>query len=322
MQQYPASYQQRPPMPYPYPPQYRRPRRNWRTSCWGCLGGCFILLFLTASMCMVSTMVYVVSPPPTTNILILGVDTRADSGESTAISRTDSIMILSVNPENQKVSLLSIPRDLYINTPTYGYLRVNTVVREAELANEGTGMTELITALENTFGITIDGYTRLNFEAFVDVVNAVGGVKIDVKNRIEDYTYPTEDYGTMYIEFNPGEQKMDGETALIYARTRHGDDDYQRAARQQQVLSALMGKLTNPLNVYRWPAVMVAIWDNIETDMNAGNIITIAPGVALYGNSPDRIERLVIDRDYIMTVGGVPTPNVEAMQTWIDDHMK
>ncbi len=274
------------------------------------------MLALTMLMCMCGTLMYVVSPPPTTNILILGIDTRADSGESASIARTDSIMILSVNPKNQKVSLLSIPRDLFIETPNYGYLRVNTIIREAELANEGTGIEELTASLENTFGIQIHHYARLNFEAFVDVVDAVGGVKIDVPKHIEDYDYPTEDYGTMYVEFNAGEQKMDGATALIYARTRHGDSDYERAARQQQVFSALIGKLINPLHLYRWPAVSSAIWENVETDMNLGNIIQIFPGIALYGRSPDRF---VIDSSYI---GSGSTPDVESMKPWIESHMK
>lgn len=277
------------------------------------------MLAITMFMCMCGTMFYVVVPPPTTNILILGVDTRDDSGETADIARTDSIMIMSVNPSSRKVSLMSIPRDLFIDTPNYGYLRVNTVIREAELANEGTGVTELTTALENTFGIQIDHYVRLNFEAFVDVVDAVGGLKIDVKEQIKDYDYPTEDYGTMYVEFEVGEQKMDGDTALIYARTRHSDDDYHRAARQQQVVSALMGKLTNPFYIYRWPAVIVAVLDNLETDMHLGNMISILPGIGLYGRNPDRF---VIEREYLMDSGGYATPNVEAMQSWVDEHMK
>ncbi|KAB2903925.1 MAG: LytR family transcriptional regulator [Anaerolineae bacterium] len=299
----------------PYPPRRKKPS-GWRTSCYGCLTGCGVMLVLSMFMCICGTLTYIVSPPPTSNILILGIDNRTDSAEPDSIARTDSIMILSINPKKQKVSVLSIPRDLFIETPNYGYLRVNTIIREAELANEGTGIEELATSLENTFGIEIDHYARLNFEAFVDVVDAVGGVKIDVPKRIEDYEYPTEDYGTMYIEFDAGKQKMDGETALIYARTRHGDSDYDRAARQQQVISALIGKLINPLNVYRWPGLLNAVWDNVETDMNLGNMIAILPGIGLYGHNPDRF---VIDRDYIASGS---TPNVEKMRPWIESHMK
>lgn len=262
---------------------------------------------------------YAAAPPETVNILVVGIDARSGSGESDTLARTDSIMVLSVNPQNHEVSLFSLPRDVFIQSPTYGYLRSNTVVRNAELNQVGSGMAELVASMENTFGMEIHHYARVNFTAFEDVVDALGGVKIDVPKHIVDNAYPTEDYGTMRVEFFEGEQTMNGETALIYARTRHADDDYQRAARQQQVLEALFAKLSNPFHFYRYPAVLNALLQNIETDMTIADMAWVAPGILLYGNSPNQF---VVDRDYIYANGGEAYPVVDSIRPWIETHLR
>ncbi len=265
---------------------------------------------------------YAVAPPATVNILIVGVDARTGF-EADHLARTDSIMVLSLNPQNHEVSLFSLPRDVFIRSPRYGYLRANTVVRNAELQREGSGMGEMVASMEHTFGMEIHHYARVNFTAFEDVIDALGGVKIDVPKRIVDNAYPTADYGIMRIEFNAGRQTMNGETALIYARTRHADDDYQRAARQQQVLEALIGKLTNPLNAYRYPLVLNALVQNIETDMNLLEMLKAAPALLLYGNSRAHVNQFVVDRDYIYRGdNGEAYPNVEKIHPWIQAHTR
>jgi LCP family protein required for cell wall assembly len=288
----------------------------------GCCLGVVIATLLNALFLCLGLTVYVAAPPETTNILILGSDVRADSAEE-AIARTDSIMVLSVNPRQQQVSLFSLPRDVFIESPTYGYLRANTVLRNAELSQPGTGVSEMMTAMEYTFGIELDHYIRLDFEGFIEVVDALGGVEVDIPKAIVDRTYPTSDYGTMIIEFSAGQQTLDGEQALIYARTRHGDDDYQRAERQQQVIQAIFYRLANPLRLYRWPGVVAAVNRNIETDMNGLQLLTLAPGILLYGRSSAQIERLVLTRDYIVRgANGEAFPNVEALRPWFDSHMQ
>lgn len=286
----------------------------------GCLGLCFSFLFsllLGAS----GVALYAANPPEVTNILILGTDERPGTNES-QIARTDSIMILSVNPQNQHVSLLSLPRDVFITSPNYGLLRANTVVRNAELNTAGTGVQEMIASMELTFGIEIHHYVRLSFEAFVDVVDALDGVTIDVPKRIVDNSYPTADYGTMRIEFQQGKQHMDGENALIYARTRHADDDYQRAARQQQVLEALVSKLSNPLNLPRWPKMWWAFQQNVETDMHLGDWAMLSPGFLLYGRTPSQIEKMVIERENVVAGGGGVVPNMRTIEPWIVEHLE
>jgi len=250
----------------------------------------------------------------------LGSDARPGTQEE-QIARTDSIMVLSINHKKREVSLFSLPRDVFIQSPRYGWLRANTVVRNAELNIPGTGVDEMIASMEYTFGMQIDGYTRIHFDGFVDVVDALGGLNIDVPKRIVDNEYPTADYGIMRVEFLPGEQKMNGETALIYARTRHADDDYQRATRQQQVLQAMMGKLGNPLNWYRLPAVLGAVFTNFETDLSPREMLVTVPGMALFGR-PGQVQQFVVDRDYIYRgSNGEALPDRNRIAPWVQAHM-
>ena len=290
--------------------------------CSGCCLGA--VLFFGGIMCLFLTGIayYVILPPDPTNILILGSDARPNTGED-KIARTDTIMVLSINPKNHEISLFSLPRDVFIDSPQYGRLRANTILRNAELNEPGTGVDAMVEAMENTFGFKIDHYSRVSFEGFVDMVDALGGLNIDVPNHIVDYEYPTEDNGTMQIEFQPGKQHMDGETALIYARTRHADSDYERAGRQQQVVSAVIGKLVNPLNFYRYPGVIEAFASNFDSDLNPVQAAALTPAIVLYAYDTDKIERLVVDRDYVYGGGsGEALPNVDKIRPWVEAHMQ
>jgi LCP family protein required for cell wall assembly len=308
---YPHAHHQRPKS------SQLRPRR-----CCGCLAVAVLIFGIsTMLLCAGILLLYRVDPPPAVNILVLGNDARPGSAED-QIARTDSIMIVSIDPQNERISLLSVPRDLYVLSPNYGYVPVNTVVRNAEIDQAGTGVNEMILTLESTFQIEIDSYIRVSFEGFESVIDAIGGVNIDVPKHIVDNEYPTPTYGITRIEFFPGEQHMDGQTALIYARTRHADDDYQRAGRQQQVIDAVLTKMANPLNSRYMPQVWRAISSNIETDMSEGDGLKYLPAIILYGRNSSHIERLVIDRDYILPDGDVYAPNVALLNGWINEHLR
>lgn len=318
----PYAPSQPPPIYYPPPPRRRRRNHLWRNGCTGCCLGIGIFIGGMLFLLMGSLLAYRASPPPTTNLLILGSDARPGT-EDEKFPRTDSIMVLSFNAEKQTISLFSLPRDVFIESPKYGWLRANTVLRSAELDQAGTGVNEMIASMENTFGMDIDNYAQVSFQGFVDLVDALGGLTIDVPKHIVDETYPTGDYGTTHVEFQAGKQHMDGETALIYARTRHADDDFQRASRQQQVMSAVLGKIANPLNWFRLPAVWAAFSDNTETDLNLGEMLRLAPGILLDGRGSGQIEQLVVERENIYRgANGEAFPNVETIRPWIETYMK
>jgi len=289
--------------------QRRLPRRRYH----GCLTTGFIALLVLLFFCAASLAIYVVLPPSPLNILVMGLDSRGNEGTTT---RTDSIMVVGIHPATINVSLLSIPRDLFIEVPGYGWQRINTVNVLAEVEEPGTGPALLQTSIEQSFGFDVDRYVRLDFQAFVEVVDAVGGLNINVPNAIVDTQFPTADYGTMTVRFDAGWQHMDGETALIYARTRHSDDDYRRAERQQQVVSALARKLINPL---RWPAAWAALSRNVETDLSPFDFIPMLPPLIFSGG---QFDALVINRDYILPGDGFSYPNYDALEPWIDERFR
>jgi LCP family protein required for cell wall assembly len=252
-------------------------------------------------------LIEVIAPP--IDVLIVGLDARRNEGTMT---RTDSIMLLGVDTDELRVSLLSIPRDLFVNVPGYGMQRINTVNFLAEVNQRGTGPQLLSETIAANFGIQPDRYVRVNFEGFRALVDAVGGLDIYVENAIFDPAYPTDDYGTRTLRIDSGWQHMDGETALAFARTRHADDDYQRAERQQKVVRALARKLLIP--VY-WPPALFALSQHVETSLNPLDMVrTLPPLLVRFGE----IDRLVIDRDYIQgTQSGYAVPDYDKLSSWI-----
>ncbi len=281
------------------------PRVRQRFGCWQRI---LIALLIAPLTCAALTLLYVIVPPPPADILVLGLDARP--GESYA-TRTDSIILVGIQPRRMRVSLLSIPRDVFITVPGYGSQRINTVNVLGELEASGYGPELLSDAVSQNFNVGVDRYARLNFDAFVQMVDAVGGVTIDVPRVIVDNAYPTRDGGTISIRFEEGRQRMDGETALAYARTRHADDDYARAGRQQQVLSALGRKLANPLN---WPRAWWVLRQNMDTNMSIWYMGRYIPPVIFSGGSFDR---LVIDREYVVGASGGVAPNYALLEPWI-----
>lgn len=293
---YDDRHSQYPITPLPPPPPPRRPPRLRRRPGLGCLvtlfkiglaGTLFVLLFT-----MLFAGLYVIAPPPRTNILILGVDARPGEG---MITRTDTIILATVDPDQPYVGMLSIPRDLYVEIPGYGENRINAAHVLGESEQEGYGIDLAAQTVEQNFGVRVHRTLRLNFDGFVAIIDAAGGVTIDVPESFTDYEYPTPDYGTMTVSFDAGVQHMSGERALQYARIRHGSSDFVRAARQQQVIAALVRQLLHPANWWRIPGVYVAFVQNVETDLTLIDAALLAPAVLWVG--PDNMDRQVITQD-------------------------
>ncbi|GAB4508477.1 MAG: hypothetical protein OHK0046_01040 [Anaerolineae bacterium] len=271
------------------------------------LVGLPLFLLLTCGGCM---LIYLVLPLPPTDVLVLGVDARPGEGY---VTRTDSVILVGIQPPAQ-ISLLSIPRDVFISVPEYGLERINAVNVLGEMEQVGYGPELLKQSIALSFGVQVEHYVRLNFQAFEDLIDAVGGVTINVERAIVDDFYPTDDYNTQQVRFEVGEQHMDGATALIYARTRHSDDDYFRAERQQQVVEAFTRKLINPLT---WPAVLSVLTRAVDTDLSPFDMLRIAPAVLA---GAGQMERLVIDREYIRPIERGAAPDYEKLNPWIEAH--
>lgn len=273
---------------------YRRRRPGYRRS--SCLRFA-VMLFLSIAVGLAASgyVLWQLSKTlPRTNLLILGLDRRPGEGY---VVRSDTIVLTTVYPPDARIGLLSIPRDLYVDIPGQGSSRINTAHFWGENDAQGNGPRLAMQTVALNFGVAMDHYVRVDFAGFRAVVDAVGGIDIDVETAIVDDAYPTADYGTMRIEIPAGPQRMDGETALRYARTRHGFSDFYRAQRQQKVLVALAHRLLEPKVWPRLPAFYLAVMNNVDTDLTGKDLVLMAP--TLYRAGPDGIEHHVVD--YEMT---------------------
>ncbi len=254
-----------------------------------------------------------------TNVLILGLDRRPEQG---MMVRSDVVMLVTAQPQGPRLGLLSIPRDLYVEIPRYGDHRINTAHFWGEREGAGGGPGLAMETVAHNFGVSVNHYVRVDFEGFRAVVDAVGGVEIVVDRAIVDSAYPTDDYGTKRIEIPAGPQRMDGERALQYVRTRRGASDFERAERQQQVLKALMRQMMRPANWTRLPAVFLAVTEHVET--NLGPVEMVLLSVTALRMGEDGMEHHVIDRDMTRpwttpTGGAVLLPRWDVIDPLVED---
>lgn len=211
-------------------------------------------------------------------VLLLGVDQRS---QEAGPWRTDTMMLLTLDPTTVEAGVLSIPRDLWVPIPGYRDGRINTAHFLGDLYNyPGGGPALAIEALEYNLGIPIDYYVRVNFEAFVVLVDQIGGIDIYVEETIDDPLYPDNNYGYDPLHIEAGWHHFDGEMALKYARTRHATSDFDRAARQQQVLSAILDRVTSyellPELARNASSLYKTLQDSVLTDLALDQILALA----------------------------------------------
>ncbi|MEY3990880.1 MAG: hypothetical protein RI985_1961 [Chloroflexota bacterium] len=174
-------------------------------------------------------------------VLLLGTDRRPQ--ESTP-ARSDTIMIMRIMPEIQHISLLSLPRDLMVDIPGYGVARINAAHVYGDLYRSlGSGMSLATKTVSNVVGVPIDYTVVIDFQGFISAIDALGGVPVSVPKALYDANFPTMEYGIKEVSFAPGQNTMDGYTALVYSRIRHPDNDFERMTRQQAVLKGILLRL-------------------------------------------------------------------------------
>lgn len=257
------------------------------------------------------------------NILLVGIDRRP--GEA-FVSRTDSMMVISVNPETDSMSILSIPRDLYVQIPGYGQDRINTAMvygsREGDYLD---GAALAMQTVSSNLGIPINHFVMVDFGAFVRIIDLLEGIDVQVPYDINDSLYPDMNYGYDPLYIPAGMQHFDGETALKYARTRHADSDFNRAYRQQQVLFAARSKALSlgvGEMILRTPALYREVESGIRTDLSLEQIMRLAKTVSDIPS--DNMQNRVLDQDYVTsyrTPGGasVLLLNTEAAMPMIQE---
>lgn len=233
------------------------------------------------------------------NVLLLGIDRR---GGDDWTYRTDTIMVVGLDAEERGATILSVPRDLQLPIPGYGQDRINTANVYGYLYEYPGGGPGLLQAtVEANFGIAVDGYLMLDFRGFQDLVEALGGIEVDVPEPLHDTRYPDPRPGDPHayktIHFDPGVQHMDGQRALEYARSRMSTSDFDRAHRQQQILLALSEKALSPGAVPRWPALARIVIEAVKTDLDGGELLGLALLAARV--EPSNLDQAVLERPYV-----------------------
>ena len=194
-------------------------------------------------------------------VMIMGVDERTDD-----VGRSDTLMIATLDPDKNQAALLSVPRDTRVKIKGHGFDKIN-----AAYAYGGRKLTqETIESLLNTH---IDHYIKINVHGFTKIIDALGGIDIDVEKRMY-YEDPWDDDGGLYIDLQPGMQHMDGKTAITYVRYRDEEGDIGRIKRQQNFMKAVMDKLVSPTIIPKLPAIVSAVSDSVETDMSVSEILS------------------------------------------------
>lgn len=206
------------------------------------------------------------------NILLLGMAGKGKPGGEL----TDTIMIASLDIQNNKVALLSLPRDLYASVPDSRYsAKINSLYKYG--LNNDQGIEPLKKTLEKITDLKIDYYLILNFSGFEKFIDDIDGINVQVERDIYDPTYPGPNYSYETFELKKGFHTLDGATALKYARERHADPegDFGRAKRQQQVLQSAKNKVFSTktlLNPFAVSKMMDTLGDNLKTDLSLEEI--------------------------------------------------
>ncbi|HYO89397.1 MAG TPA: LCP family protein [Candidatus Limnocylindrales bacterium] len=265
--------------------------------------------------------------PRRLNVLVMGIDQR--TGEEGTF-RTDTMIVVSIDPVRKTVGMLSIPRDLWVDIPGYVPARINTANDLGDSGGyPGGGPALAARTVTETLGVNIDRYLRVNFDVFTEVVNLVApnGVEVCPAEPIDDDHYPDAGYGTITVHFDAGCQSLDAVRLLQYARTRATQgSDFDRAARQQEVIKALRDTVLNAGGIVNFIGQIPALWDSLSgsyvTDLTLEEIIALG---GLAQEIPrENIHSGVINNLYVdlaTTAAGdqVLIPRYDAIRSLMDD---
>ena len=203
-----------------------------------------------------------IMPPNKLNILIMGVDDRPKEDDP---GRSDTLMVMTLDTESKEASIISVPRDTRVRVKGLGWDKINHayLIGKHPLTRQTT---------ENFLGIPMDYYVKINLDNFGRIVDAIGGVTIDVEKRMQ-----YEDTWDHYvIDLKPGVQRLDGRTALQYVRYRDEEGDIGRVARQQKFIKAVIAEVSSPAIILKAPSLIREVFASLDTDLPISLMFGIA----------------------------------------------
>lgn len=212
-------------------------------------------------------------PDNLVRLLLVGFDRT--HGE---IGRTDAILVVVMDRTTGQVGVISVPRDLWVDIPGHEPGRINSVARIGErLKGPGEGLALLEQVLEEQLGLPVIGTIGLSFDGFIEIIDALGGVDVDVRCPIEDnFISPQSEGGYERLFLEAGSQRLDGGTALLYTRSRHGRSDTDRSYRQQAVLLGVKKRVLRPGALPRLPRLWKILANKAMTDLDLHQALSLA----------------------------------------------
>ncbi|WP_414631594.1 LCP family protein [Anaerovibrio lipolyticus] len=258
------------------PPIYRsKRRRKKKSNFWPMfLLLCAFAIAAVAGALFASSVLFDKQPakPEKTNlmtakdkiiVMIMGVDEREGD-----VGRSDTLMIATLDPKKKKAALLSIPRDTRVKIRGHGFDKIN-----AAYAYGGHALTQ--DTVEDLIGVHMEHHILINIKSFKKIIDAIGGVDINVEKRMY-YEDVWDDDGGLLIDLQPGLQHMDGDTAITYVRYRDEEGDIGRIRRQQKFMQAVMDKITSPSIIPRIPSIIKEVVGSVQTDLSVKQLIEFA----------------------------------------------
>ena len=230
------------------------------------LGAIFLLVGVVFAVWNGGTSLLDVVAKNRINILVLGVDERADD-----VGRSDTSFVVTLDTEAKKITVLSIPRDSRVKIAGHGWDKFNHA-----FAFGGLPLSK--STAENLLGVSIHYTVTIDFKGFMRMIGALGGITIDVEKRMR-YSDPYDDDGGLVIDLYPGVQRLSGKEAIKYVRYRDEEGDIGRVARQQKFLKALLKELASPQTVVRLPELAKEFYGAVKTDMPLSKILKLLPAV-------------------------------------------
>lgn len=217
-------------------------------------------------------------------ILLMGIDSTDEVLSKNAIANGDTLILITFNPKTLNATMISIPRDSYVPIACWSGNPENKITHAAAYGNDC-----MINTIQNYFDIDIDYYAKINFKGLVKLVNAVGGVEVDVPQRLctDDSSRGAE------ICIQPGHQKLDGEQALVFARNRKqlANGDFGRAQHQQEIIMALINKMKTIKDVSTFMDILNTISNSLDTNLTTKQIL------AFYNVGKDIIKKSLSSDD-------------------------
>ncbi|WP_176759056.1 LCP family protein [Alkaliphilus peptidifermentans] len=247
-------------------------------------------------------------------VLLYGVSARKKLYDR---GRSDTMMIALIDTQQKKVALISMPRDSYVDIPGHGMNKINAAYPKG-------GSALMVETIENWLDTELYGFISIDFEGFIELVDLMGGVEVEVTRRME-YNDPTD--GTN-IRLSPGRQVLDGKNALDFVRFRQSNDgrhssDYDRMKRQQEALSSLAGKITPFRSLTKFNGMMDILSDNVKTSLTPKEIETLVRIFSSFDSS--NLETTSIQGEGYYNNGAwyekIPQDELERIKSMISDFL-